>query len=136
MKQIDDAVDHMNANRRSFLKAIADDDCESKATLEKISNAPAGPEFDKAYIQAQYDNHVELRDLASKWMPGCLPNGAAGAAFSLLGEDLGHVSEGFELEGVAGGVVEEHGGLLADLALKADVGFDLEVLASGAETVG
>lgn len=41
---------------------------KAKATLEKIKNAPAGPEFDKAYIQAQYDNHVELRDLTQSYL--------------------------------------------------------------------
>lgn len=41
---------------------------KAKATLEKITNASAGPEFDKAYIQAQYDNHVELRDLTTAYL--------------------------------------------------------------------
>jgi putative membrane protein len=41
---------------------------KAKATLEKITNASAGPEFDKAYIQAQYDNHVELRDLTAAYL--------------------------------------------------------------------
>ena len=41
---------------------------KAKATLEKITNASAGPEFDKAYIQAQYDNHVELRDLTQSYL--------------------------------------------------------------------
>ncbi len=41
---------------------------KAKATLEKITNAPAGLEFDKAYIQAQYDNHVELRDLTESYL--------------------------------------------------------------------
>jgi hypothetical protein len=54
----------------------------------------------------------------------------------LLGEDLGHVGEGFELKSVAGGVVEEHGSLFADFALEADVGFDFELLAGGLEAGG
>ncbi len=45
----------------------------------------------------------------------------------LLGEELGEVGEGFELEGVAGGVEEEHGGLFADLAFEAGIGLDDEV---------
>ncbi len=54
----------------------------------------------------------------------------------LLGEDLAHVGKGLELERVAGGIVEEHGGLFADLALKADVGLNFKLLAGGAEAVG
>jgi putative membrane protein len=41
---------------------------KAKATLEKIKNSSAGHEFDKAYIQAQYDNHVELRDLTEAYL--------------------------------------------------------------------
>ena len=41
---------------------------KAKATLEKIKNAQTGPEFDKAYIQAQYENHVELRDLTESYL--------------------------------------------------------------------
>ena len=41
---------------------------KAKGTLEKITSASAGPEFDKAYIQAQYDNHVELRDLTTAYL--------------------------------------------------------------------
>ena len=41
---------------------------KAKATLKKIQNAPAGPEFDKAYIQAQYENHVELCDLTQAYL--------------------------------------------------------------------
>ena len=41
---------------------------KAKATLEKIKNASAGSGFDKAYIQAQYDNHVELRDLTDAYL--------------------------------------------------------------------
>ena len=41
---------------------------KAKATLEKIRNAATGPEFDKAYIHAQYDNHVELRDLTQSYL--------------------------------------------------------------------
>ena len=31
-------------------------------------NAPAGPEFDKAYIAAQLENHEELRDLTQAYL--------------------------------------------------------------------
>ena len=41
---------------------------KAKATLEKIRNAPTGPEFDKAYIMAQVENHVELRDLTQAYL--------------------------------------------------------------------
>lgn len=41
---------------------------KAKATLEKIQNAPAGPEFDKAYIAAQLENHIELRDLTQAYL--------------------------------------------------------------------
>ena len=54
----------------------------------------------------------------------------------LLGEELRHIGEGFELERVAGGVIEEHGGLFADFAFEADVGFDLEVDAGVTGAVG
>jgi predicted outer membrane protein len=43
-------------------------DAKAKATLEKIKMAKQGPEFDKAYIQAQYENHVFLRDLAANYI--------------------------------------------------------------------
>ncbi len=41
---------------------------KAKATLEKIKNGPTGPEFDKAYIMAQLENHVELRDLTQAYL--------------------------------------------------------------------
>ena len=41
---------------------------KAKATLEKVKNAPAGPEFDKAYIAAQLENHEELRDLTQAYL--------------------------------------------------------------------
>jgi len=56
--------------------------------------------------------------------------------WELLSEHLRHVGEGFELEGVSGRIVEEHGGLFADFALEADVGLDLEDLAGLFEAVG
>ena len=43
-------------------------DAKAQATLAKIKSTPAGPAFDKAYIQAQYDNHVFLRDLAESYL--------------------------------------------------------------------
>jgi hypothetical protein len=46
--------------------------------------------------------------------------------WALPGEDLSHVGERLELEGVAEGVEEEHRRLLADLAREADVGLDHE----------
>ncbi len=41
---------------------------KAKATLAKIKNAPTGPEFDKAYIMAQLQNHEELRDLTQAYL--------------------------------------------------------------------
>ena len=41
---------------------------KAKATLDMITNAPTGPEFDKAYISAQLDNHKELRDLTQAYL--------------------------------------------------------------------
>ena len=41
---------------------------KAKATLEKIQNAPAGPELDKAYIVSQMQNHEELRDLTQAYL--------------------------------------------------------------------
>jgi putative membrane protein len=41
---------------------------KAKATLEKIKNAPAGHEFDKLYIAAQLENHMELRDLTEAYL--------------------------------------------------------------------
>ncbi|QQL49430.1 DUF4142 domain-containing protein [Mucilaginibacter ginkgonis] len=41
---------------------------KAKATLEKIKSTPAGPEFDKAYIKAQLENHEFLRDLAQNYI--------------------------------------------------------------------
>lgn len=41
---------------------------KAKATLDKIRTAPTGPEFDKAYITAQVENHQELRDLTQAYL--------------------------------------------------------------------
>ncbi len=43
-------------------------DAKAKATLAKIQTAKVGMDFDKAYIQAQYENHVFLRDLAENYL--------------------------------------------------------------------
>lgn len=52
-------------------------DAKAKATLAKIKNTPAGPEFDKAYISAQLENHEFLRDLAASYIgKGKLPGAA------------------------------------------------------------
>ncbi len=39
-----------------------------QATLAKIKSASTGVQFDEAYIDAQYDNHVFLRDLAIAYL--------------------------------------------------------------------
>lgn len=43
-------------------------DAKAQTTLEKIRSAPAGQAFDQAYIDAQYENHVFLRDLATAYL--------------------------------------------------------------------
>ena len=43
-------------------------DAKAQATLNKIKTTPAGPAFDKAYIQAQLENHEFLRDLAQDYL--------------------------------------------------------------------
>jgi hypothetical protein len=54
----------------------------------------------------------------------------------LFCEELGEVVEGFELEGIACGVEEEHGGLLADFALEACVWLDDELCFGGLHAGG
>lgn len=51
---------------------------DARATLEKIKNTPAGPEFDRVYIKAQLANHEFLRDLAA----GYLANSAGHTSMS------------------------------------------------------
>ena len=65
---------------------------------------------------------------------GCSMEPGFGAG--LFGEELTKVAEGFELKCVAGGVEEEHRGLLADLAFKAGVGLDDEGDARSADALG
>ncbi len=43
-------------------------DVKAQATLEKIRSAPSGQAFDRAYIDAQYENHVFLRNLATAYL--------------------------------------------------------------------
>lgn len=43
-------------------------DAKAQATLDKIRGAAAGAAFDRAYIDAQYENHVFLRDLATAYL--------------------------------------------------------------------
>lgn len=43
-------------------------DAKSQATLEKIRAAATGHAFDQAYIDAQYENHIFLRDLATAYL--------------------------------------------------------------------
>ena len=43
-------------------------DAKSTATLNKIKSASSGIDFDKAYIQAQLENHEFLRDLAQNYL--------------------------------------------------------------------
>lgn len=48
--------------------AVPPMDAKALATLNKIKATPAGPAFDKAYIQAQLENHEFLRDLAQDYL--------------------------------------------------------------------
>lgn len=43
-------------------------DEKAKAILEKLKSTPAGPEFDKAYIAAQLENHIFLRKHATDYL--------------------------------------------------------------------
>ena len=49
-------------------------DAKAKATLAKIQGAAPGRDFDVAYIAAQYDNHVFLRDLATAYLKNTTPS--------------------------------------------------------------
>lgn len=49
-------------------------DAKAQATLEKIRSAPSGQAFDRAYIDAQYENHVFLRDLATAYLANSSAN--------------------------------------------------------------
>ena len=48
--------------------AVPPMDAKARATLEKIRSAPSGARFDQAYIDAQYENHMFLRDLATAYL--------------------------------------------------------------------
>ena len=48
--------------------AVPPMDAKSKAILEEIRAAAPGEAFDRAYIDAQYENHVFLRDLAMAYL--------------------------------------------------------------------
>ena len=48
--------------------AVPAPDAKAKATMEKLESASKGAEFDKAYIMAQYENHVFLRDHAADYL--------------------------------------------------------------------
>ena len=48
-------------------------DAKAKATLAMIQGAAPGREFDVAYITAQHDNHVFLRDLATAYLKNTTP---------------------------------------------------------------
>ncbi len=54
-------------------------DAKAQATLDKIRSAAPGPAFDRAYIDAQYENHVFLRNLATAYLanPPSDPNDMA-----------------------------------------------------------
>lgn len=43
-------------------------DAKAQATFDKIRAAAPGAAFDRAYIDAQYENHVFLRDLATAYL--------------------------------------------------------------------
>jgi len=49
-------------------------DAKAQATLDKIRSAAPGAAFDRAYIDAQYENHVFLRDLATAYLGNSQPN--------------------------------------------------------------
>ncbi|MDB5270978.1 MAG: hypothetical protein JWP58_4018 [Hymenobacter sp.] len=43
-------------------------DANAQATLDKFRTMPAGPAFDKFFMQAEYDNHEFLRDLTDNYL--------------------------------------------------------------------
>lgn len=49
-------------------------DAKAKATLAMIRSAAPGHEFDVAYITAQHDNHIFLRDLATSYLKNTTPD--------------------------------------------------------------
>jgi putative membrane protein len=49
-------------------------DAKAQATLDEIRSAAPGSAFDRAYIDAQYENHVFLRDLATAYLGNSPPN--------------------------------------------------------------
>ena len=49
-------------------------DAKAQATLDKIRSAAPGAAFDRAYIDAQYENHVFLRNLATAYLGNTPPN--------------------------------------------------------------
>ncbi|UQN10739.1 DUF4142 domain-containing protein [Deinococcus sp. QL22] len=49
-------------------------DAKARATLTQIQTAAAGLDFDRAYMRAQYENHVFLRDLATAYLVNTTPN--------------------------------------------------------------
>ncbi|UQN08036.1 DUF4142 domain-containing protein [Deinococcus sp. QL22] len=49
-------------------------DAKARATLTKIETAAPGLDFDRAYVTAQYENHVFLRDLATTYLANTTPS--------------------------------------------------------------
>ncbi|RYG69200.1 DUF4142 domain-containing protein [bacterium] len=43
-------------------------DAKARAAITTLKNTPQGELFDKAYIQAQLDNHIVMRDLAQNYL--------------------------------------------------------------------
>ncbi len=66
--------------------AVPAPDAKAKATLEKLQSAEKGAEFDKAYIMAQYENHVFLRDHAEDYLKHA--EGSKDSAAELQGQHL------------------------------------------------
>ena len=54
--------------------AVPPMDAKAQATLAKIRSAATGADFDRAYIDAQYENHMFLRDLAAAYLANSSPN--------------------------------------------------------------
>lgn len=53
---------------KSMNTPVPPPDATAKAILAKLQAAPKGPEFDKAYIKAQLENHVFLRNHATDYL--------------------------------------------------------------------
>jgi hypothetical protein len=77
---------------------------------------------------------IRARLGTQRYLPG--DHGGLAHVQSLLCEELADVGKRLEFKCIACGIEKEHGRLLADLALEANVGFDDERDARAAQAIG